>query len=261
MGGPELVTPNHREIAKASGISYPNIRPYTHITLTIVAWNEEVRLLPLLQLLRPVFSTIIVGVQNSYDMTETIAQKYADVVILDGHRGYGDATYPTIMKNVRTKWAFKIDADEVPDDKLLKSLSHATWMAERMGKAGVWIPFRSWIDGIEYEEQHNHLRLWEARFPWPGTQHSRPPIADGDSIIWNDGHIRHERTLNEMIQDYLRYYAIGKDNPGWEKHNREMMYHACSGTAKVRGWDYVFSFPWWPRVETIAFTEDRPWQL
>lgn len=254
------LAPKIREVAKASGIKYPNAVPYTHITFCTAVWNEEERLRPLLELLRPYFATIIVGVQASTDGTLAIARELADVVVEDEHRGFGDATFgPRLMPLVRSKWTFKLDADEWPDKRLLDSMSNATWFAEQNGYEGVWIPFQSSVEGIEYKEQHSHLRLFETRLGWPGTLHSRPPARQ--TVLWQNGHIRHDRSLDEMMQDYLRYWHAGRGNAGWEAHNRLMMYSACTGTAAVKGWDFVQSHPWWPEIEAIAFSEEKPWLL
>jgi len=246
------------EITERSGIAHPNGIPYAHITVAMVAWNEQARLGKLLDWLRPFFKTVAVGVQESGDATFRIAREFADILVLDRHHGFGDATFgPRILPLVKTPWTLKVDCDEWPDEELLRSLSSATWYAENTGLSGLWIPFRSWVDGIEYAEQHSHLRLFKTAAGWPPHLHSRPPIEN--TAVWQVGHILHERTLDEMMQDYLRYWDAGQGRAGWEAHNRLMMFHACRGTAASKGWDYVRSFPWWPRVEAIAFTEEQPW--
>ena len=225
----------------------------------MVAWNEAPRLKPLLKHLRPYFKNIIVGVQKSDDATAAIAELYADVTVLDGHRGYGDATFgPKVLPKVPTEWTFKVDADEWPDDALLNTLGAAIADAEFNNFEGMWIPFRSAVDGIEYTEQHGHLRLFKTALGWPDTLHSRPMTEN--TGYWPHGYIRHDRTLDEMMQDYLRYWDIGRGQSSWEEHNRLMMYHACSGTAASKGWDYVRSFPWWPQVQAVAFRHESPWE-
>ena len=248
------------EVVRASGISYPNGRPYSHISFCLVAWNEEERLGKLLELMSLTFASVLVSVQKSDDRTLEIARKWATFVSDDGVYGYGDATFgPKLLPHVETKWTFKLDADEWPSLDLLSSLSNATWFAEHHGYDGIWIPFRSSVEGIEYEEQHAHLRLFETRLGWPEQMHSRPK-ADR-MMLWDVGHIRHDRSLDEMMQDYLRYWEAGSGNAGWEDHNRLMMYHACLGTAGAKGWSFVQSHPWWPKVEAIAFSEEKPWQV
>jgi len=180
------------------------------------------------------------------------------VVVEDKHHGFGDATYgPKVLPNVATEWSFKVDCDEWPTRKLLDSLGSAVIYADAHGLDGLWIPFRSAVDGGEYKEQHAHLRFFRTKIGWPATLHSRPPTDNAE--IWNHGYIRHNRTLDEMMQDYLRYWTAGLGNEGWEEHNRLMMYWACKGTANIKGWDYVRSFPWWPQVEAISFNQEQPW--
>lgn len=257
MSDPPLAAPLS-EITEASGIAHPNGIPYAHITAAMVAWNEEGRIGKLLDWLRPFFKTVAVGVQESDDTTFMVAREYGDIVVLDRHHGYGDATFgPRLLPLIKTPWTFKVDCDEWPDEDLLRSLSSATWYAEHHGLSGLWIPFRSWVDDIEYEEQHSHLRLFRTEAGWPAGLHSRPPIEN--TAVWQEGHIEHRRTLDEMMQDYLRYWSAGRGHRGWEDHNRLMMFHACRGTAERRGWDYVRTFSWWPEVEAIAFQEEQPW--
>lgn len=257
MSDPPLAAPLP-EIIEASGIAHPNGIPYSHITVALVAWNEEARIGKLLDWLRPFFKTVAVAVQESDDATFMVAKEFADILVLDRHHGFGDASFgPKLLPLVQTPWTFKVDCDESPDEDLLRSLSSATWYAENNGLSGLWIPFHSWVDDMEYVEQHSHLRLFRTEAGWPRYLHSRPPIEN--TAVWQTGHIDHRRTLDEMMQDYLRYWTAGRGNPGWEDHNRLMMFGACDAAGRKRGWDYVRAFSWWPQVEAIAFQEDQPW--
>ena len=227
------------------------------ITFACVVWNDAHRLKKLLEWVRPFFDTMVVGVQESKDDTLAVAREWADIVVTDEHRGFGDATFgPKILPEVRTTWTFKVDADEWPSEMLMVRLTELTWKAGTAGTKGVWIPFRSSVEGVEYDEQHTHLRLFHTSEGWPAKLHSRPPIEDGITATW--GHIRHDRSLDEMMLDYLNYYRIGKGDEGWEKHNREMMWYATTGTAAKLGWPYVKKYGWWPDVQRIAFDGADP---
>jgi hypothetical protein len=246
------------EIIEDSEIPVPNRQPH-NITFAIVAWNESERLPRLLSYVRPYFRTLAVVVQESNDGTEDIAKEMADIFVTDRHHGYGDASFgPKLLPLVRTSWTFKCDADEWPSVELLETLTSAAWYAEKTHREGVWVPFRSAVDGVEYNELHSHLRLFKTSLGWPSTLHSRP-MTD-NTILWHTGFVRHDRTLDEMMQDYLRYWVAGRGNTGWDAHNKLMMYHACKGTAEQKGWDYVRSFPWWADVAAIAFTDEQPWR-
>jgi hypothetical protein len=241
-----------------NAVPFPNEHPYTHISLVLVVHNEEKRLPPLLRYLRPYFEQIVVGVQRSDDRTRNIAVEYADRVVDDVCHGYGDATMPSVQSQVRSRWAFRVDADEWPSEGLLDSLSSATLYAEQRGLDGLWIPYRSWIDGYEWQTKHSHLRLWMNRIPWPNTLHSRP--MTNRTVLWDHGYIAHKRTLTEVVMGYIGYWEIGRGNASWEEHNRSMMWHAIMGTAEQRGWDYVRAFPWWPEAEAILATGGQTWQ-
>lgn len=252
------------DIVAWSEIPVPNPAPYTHISAAIVVWNDPDRVARLLDHLRPWFDQICVGVQcdgNPQDDPTYLAVKdRADHMVIEGVRGFGDATFgPRVLPLVTSKWTLKVDADEWPTDELLGSLSSATWAAEHSDEKpydGVWIPFRSWVEGIEYEEQHNHLRLFHTRLGWPPMLHSTPPAKR--PLLWHTGHFLHERSLDEMMQDYLRYWKVGRGTQTWDDHNRAMMFSACTGTAAQRGWDFVKAHEWWPQVEAIAFKEGIP---
>lgn len=241
--------------------------PYTHITAAIVVWNDPERLMRLLEHIAPYFANIVVNVQTDEqdptdDETFLAAEEISTIIVTSAVAGFGDASFgPDALRAVNTKWTMKIDADELPSIELLESLSYATWSAEHSFQEpldALWIPFRSWVEGQEYEERHAHMRLFETRLGWPPLLHSTPPSKR--SALWNapGGHFRHERTLDEMMQDYLRYYQVGLANSGWTEHNRLMMRSACNGVAAVKGWAFVKSHEWWPAVLAAGYAGEDP---
>lgn len=229
-----------------------------NIAAAMVLWNEAHRLERLIARLRPYVSEIVVGVQESTDGTLELAQKLADRVVIDRHWGYGDKTFgPLVLPAVTKPWTVKVDGDELPSVELLESLGEAVATCEREGRDGAWIRFRSWVEDEEWMQDHSHLRLFRTRLGWPDTLHSRPMTEN--TLVWfNRGWIEHKRSLDEMVRDYLNYYKAGIHNPQWVEHNRLMMGEACKGTAAIKGWEYVKSFPWWPEVRAIAFPEGEP---
>ena len=236
------------------------MKPYEDITFAIVVWNDAERLKPLLEYVRPYFERLAVVVQESSDRSLDVAIENADIVVKDRHHGYGDASFgPKLLPQIPTTWTFKIDADEWPTEELLVHLGTYVKEADEKGTKGVWIPFRSWTEGREYEEQHAHLRLFHTKVGWPGMLHSRPPIEDG--FVGDVGSIEHRRSLDEMMRDYVEYYRIGINNPGWVAHNRLMMKSACDGVAAVKGWKYVRSFDWWPSVLRAAYDGKEPFRM
>jgi hypothetical protein len=238
------------------------MRPVTHyedITFAIVVWNDAKRLRALLEHVRPWFRTLAVNVQESPDDTLAVAESIADIVVPAAHYGFGDATFgPRLLPLIKTKWTFKVDADEWPTSDLLEHLGELTAEADARKLRGVWVPFRSWVEDAEWEEQHHHLRLFHSNLAWMPMLHSRPMIDDTYEAPYSAGWIEHKRSLDEMIQDYLNYYRIGKGNSGWEQHNRTMMRDACKGTAQRLGWAHVRAYPWWPEVREIAFAGKEP---
>lgn len=247
------------EIVGYTGITYPNPHPYDDCSLVMVVWNEEERLGRLLEYCREFFTSFVIGVQDSKDATLEIAKTWAnrptDQVIPDRHWGYGDASMPMLVQATKTQWAFVVAGDEWPSLELLNSLWSATEYAHLSGADAIWVEFQSIIEGVSYDEQHGHLRLFQSRLGWPQTLHSRPMSSNG--IWWPIGHIRHERSLDEMVQDYLRYYERGLGNSGWERHNLLMIHDACTAVAQRHGWEFVTRHAWWPEARRLAFAEDE----
>ena len=237
----------------------PGQVPYTDVTFCGVYWNDADRVGRLLERMRPWFANVLVGVQASPDSTLEVCRRFADGVIEDAHRGYCEPTLSRVVASVRTEWCFVVSADEMPDRDLLDSfqamVDHA---AGDSTIDGYWIRFISSIDAVEYpSESDNHLRFFRTRLGWPITMHSRPDAAHAE--FWTTGRIRHDRSLDEMIRDYLRYFELGRGDAGWEAHNRLMIHDACAATARHKGWPYVRAFDWWPEAATVAFIGESPW--
>lgn len=244
-----------QQLESETGLMYPGVPPYRHCTFVAVAWNEEARAPDLLNLAKHWFANMVIGVQKSDDRTKEIAKEIAnrpsDQVVGHPHYGFGDASMPDLVARAKTPWVFVVAFDELPDTQLLETIQLATAYADKKGHDALWIPFRSIVEGNEYSEQHGHLRLFKQRLGWPKTMHSRP---EGKSEAWwPHGAIIHERSLDEMMRDYIRYYELGKSDKQWVTHNRLMMHDACVVIAESKGWDFVKSHDWWPKVESIAF--------
>lgn len=251
------------EVVALTGVSYPNPHPYTDVTLLVVAWNEGHRIGKLLAYLKPYFEHSVICVQSSDDDTLAIAREVmdrpGDKVITDRHWGHGDASFPRMLKQTETKWAFVVSCDEWPDEVLLDSIWSAIEVAELDPKTSesVWYTFRTWIDEFEASGAIQ-LRLFKKRVGWPGTLHSRPMTNKG--IQWPHGLIEHRVTFDEMMRDYLSYYRVGRGHPGWETHNKAQMRSACVFIAERKGWDTVTAYEWWPEVRDLAFGKEAPWQ-
>lgn len=253
------ITSTLAEIGENTGIAYPNERPFEEISFVGVAWNEAERAPDLLALAHEWFTHTVVGVQESTDGTLAIAREIlnrkSDQIIEHPHYGFGDRSMPDLIRSAETDWVFVLAFDELPELELLKSLMSAVALAERIRVDAWWVPFASFVEGIEYTEQHGHLRLFKRRLGWPEGLHSRP--AGKNEAWWPFGKIVHTRSLDEMMWDYLRYYQLGKGNRSWEAHNTLMMHDACASVADRFGWDYVMQHDWWPQVARIAFTKEE----
>ena len=240
----------------------PGDAPWTDVTFAGVYWNEEPRLRTLLELVRPWFTNMVVGVQRSDDATLEIAKGIADIVVEDQHHGVAEPTFSKVLQKVRTPWVFIVSGDELPSEDLLGSFQAMldfTTTAPNLRTDGFWIHFRSTIDDHDFtSEQDGHTRVFKSNLRWPTTMHSGPQASS--VAVWNTGYITHARSLDEMVHDYLRYFEKGRGNKQWEAHNSMMMREACRGVARYRGWEYVQSYDWWATVEAVAFTNEQPWR-
>lgn len=225
--------------------------PWTDVTFAGVYWKEAARLPKLFKLVRPWFQHIVVGVQDSPDNTLEICRQNADVVVEDRHHGFAEPTFNKILAKVQTPWVFIISGDEQPSIDLLDSFQEMMEAWVRNPKIDAfWFKFKSSIDGFDFtSEQDGHVRMFRSNLAWPTTMHSGP--SPQNAITWPIGHINHDRSLDEMIRDYLNYFRIGKGNSGWETHNKMMILEACLGVAKHKGMDYIKSFDWWSEVEPL----------
>jgi hypothetical protein len=199
----------------------------------------------------------VVGVHQSDDNTLEVAQKYADVVLQDQHHGRGDPTIHLAAKRVQTKYSFVISDDEWPDEELLNSFQDLVGELRSKKKQGAWVKFNSFIDGFDFTRDDHHLRFWESHIDWPGTPHARPMTSS--TIRWDVGQVAHTRSLDEMMRDYIRRYDVS-NNPGWEgiqAHNIRMMEQATKKIAERKGWEYVKSYDWWPRIRDLAWNGEE----
>lgn len=237
--------------------------PWGSVTFTGVYWNCEARLEHLLEYVRPWFKKIVIGVQESEDRTLEIAKRYADTVIEDKWHGRGDPTIGKVLMQVAkgNPWAFLISDDEWPSEDLLASFQDLANELVAQKKDGAWVHFKSKIDGFDFtREQDNHLRFFRSNLLWPATPHSRPQTDN--TIHWKTGFVSHDRSLDEMMTDYVRRYHLTEEG-GWgttgiQAHNVRMIQGACNAIAERKGWDYVKSFPWWGEVLTIGYNGTEP---
>jgi len=183
-------------------------------------------------------------------------------VLTDPWLKHGNPSISRAVASSTTRFIFVVSDDEWPTEELLFSFQDLVTALREQQKDGAWVHFKSKIDGIDFtREQDNHLRFFRGNLSWPGTQHSRPMTEN--TIFWTpDGaHIHHDRSLDEMMIDYLNRYEKGLEEgtgEGQMNHNRQMMRNGCIGVAGHKGWPYVTSFGWWPRVVEHAFGGEPP---
>lgn len=226
------------------------------VTAVSVLWEEEPRVERLLTLLTAHFPFVTVVVQEGSDATYAIAERILrplDMLLADKHRGAGDFSMPLALQHVGTPWSFVISGDELPSSELLSSLPQAVAAMEQQGNGGAFIEFQETIEGLPFLEHGRHVRLFRTEGGWEARLHSAAPHTN--TILWGTGYIAHDRSLDEIAYDYLRYLTIAeRDNDaGLLRVNRNMLFRACKLVAEAKGWRFVKRYEWWPEVEARVF--------
>ena len=230
-----------------------------NVSSVSVLWNEAARVEGLLRRLATYFPEVVVVVQDSTDDTLLRAERtlgaametYA--LIQDKWRGAGDFSMPLALANVSNEWAFVVSGDEIPSDDLLASIPDAVAQMERDHNDGAFIECHETIEGEPYVEHGRHVKLFRASTGWEARLHS---AATHENVIrWPIGHIQHDRSLNEVFEDYLRYIRIAEEAEDGNLVNLNMntIYRAANLVAEARGWKYVHAQPAWAQVERRVF--------
>lgn len=229
--------------------------PWSGVAFVGVYWNCEERVEKLLTYVRPYFKYLCVAVQKSDDNTLEVCKRLADIVIEEPWHGRGDPSFQRVLDKIGTPWSFVVSDDEWPSPDLLDSFQDLADRLHVEEKDGAWFHFTSTIDGFDFtREGDSHLRFFRSNLKWPSTPHAR--VMTDNTIHWPVGSIAHDRSLDEMMEDYVRRFDLTAENPRWDTiqaHNVRMIEGACRAVAERKGWEYVQSFGWWPRVRDIAF--------
>jgi hypothetical protein len=228
-----------------------------NVSAVSVLWNEAARVEGLLTQLTAHFPEVVVVVQKSSDRTLLLAERvlrgHQDIVVEDEWRGAGDFSMPLALSHVRNEWAFVVSGDEIPSDDLLASIPDAVAQMERDRNDGAFIECQERIEGVPYVEHGRHVRLFRTSTGWEARLHS---AATHENVIrWPIGHIQHDRSLNEVFEDYLRYIRIAEEAEDGNLVNLNIntIYRAANLVADAKGWKYVHAQPAWPEVERRVF--------
>jgi len=163
------------------------------LSVAIIAYNEEKNIARCLKALRNVADEIVVVDSYSADATATVAEEHGAVVHQVDFKGFAT------QKNIATELCtgdliLSLDADEVPDERLLAEIGaikdNAEFDAYQIGRktfvGDKWISSCGW-----YPDRL--VRLWKkGSAQWQGSHvHENVVLTQGATIKMLAGHILH----------------------------------------------------------------------
>lgn len=166
----------------------------TPISAVIITFNEADNIARCLDALRDVADEIIVVDSYSTDRTPDICQQYDGVVFLQRKwQGYA-ATKNWANAQAKHPYILSIDADEVVDDPLKKSilqartkgLSGAYSVNRKTNYCGHWVKHGGWYPDRKVRLFHRDKARWEGDFV-----HETLQLDEGVELQSLQGHLLH----------------------------------------------------------------------
>jgi hypothetical protein len=166
-----------------------------------------------------------------------------DVLIQQPKLGFGEASFPEIMKNVREldgdiRWVFYMDGDELAETSLLETMQLAVDHPEAELSKGVRLIKRSNMilnDGTVLPGLSEiNLRIWQLDCERPPKPHSWIEGINGDPFFWPVGAVRETRNLREYIHDQVSYIDA---DPLAEATTRDLFKQTFAQLVSFLGYD------------------------
>jgi GT2 family glycosyltransferase len=193
----------------------------TRISLNVIVYNEEARLEECLADARPWVDEIVVVDQMSTDRTPEIAERLADVHVLDVHHGHAEPSRELAASRSAGDWLLILDADERMSDRLKAELRN---LVEDTAD-GYWVRKVNYVGGIDTGTIHHYrlVRTSRVRFD-PGPHGGAQALSDNvETLDWIG--IVHEKTVEEQIYDDARYERIALEDVSPTSQKRNWLSH------------------------------------
>jgi glycosyltransferase involved in cell wall biosynthesis len=167
----------------------------------MITRNEEQRLARCLE--RLVFATeIIVADSGSTDKTVDVARRFTPNVVQVPWRGFGP-TKQSALERATGDWVLSLDADEVVDDELARSLSEVL----RRNDPGV--------AGYRLNRRSNFLGTWMRHSGWYPDWVTR--VGRRDCVRFS-AHTVHEQFLVAGRVEPLEGHLLHYTDPDWQHY-------------------------------------------
>lgn len=173
------------------------------ITFVIFTRNDADRLRTLIETVRPHLGKrgeVIVVDQSSDDGTREVAEELADRVFVRTRKGYPDPDRNYGYAQASNDWVFTCDTDELPDEKLLKTLPR---LADKShGVRLFWLKRKNLVDGVDIfpilKEDWQPRLFQRGALNYGDAMHTHPKTDSANQMWIETGCIVHERTMAQI---------------------------------------------------------------
>jgi glycosyltransferase involved in cell wall biosynthesis len=184
------------------------------ITFITYCYNDRDRIEGLLTTMRPALGDrgeILVVDQGSTDGSLEVLDELADHVLHRRRKGFPDPDRNFAASMAGNDWIFTLDADELPDGKLLARLGQ---MADTShGVMVYWLRRKNLVDGMDIFPILKED--WQPRFFRKGAlnygprMHTHPEIGTPRQMWVDTGCIVHERTRKDIERAHASRALVG----------------------------------------------------
>lgn len=173
--------------------------------LGVIAFDEEHRIVELLNTCAKFCDEMLVVDQGSTDATARLAKQCGASVVSDVNRGFADPSRPLLLKSLDTDWVLMLDADEEPTSALIAALP------DLMTTRGAYLRRENYIGGMLFTTDTHYrlfprdnvtfgLTLHSKHHPWNDTLVVSPQFVAID----------HSKSFDEQLRDDESYETLGQ---------------------------------------------------
>lgn len=195
------------------------------LSVYMITFNEEKRLGQTLEAIKRIADEIIIVDSGSTDKTEEIAKRHGAKFVF--HKWKSFSAQKRIAQNLcENRWVLNLDADEVPDDKMIKEINHLKeeGFTANAYKISIKDVFPGWKKPRRFARRFNIIRLYNRDYMDMPDDYSydRPVfLQKGVKVGQLKGLVYHYSYVNmtQLIEKWNKYSSeFMKTAQGKKKH-------------------------------------------